>query len=818
MKKQFLTLVAAAALASAAQAQCPNNGTVTHSWTGLGSTESVFDTDNWSTNSVPDCDDNVTFNTGSKDARIPASWDVKNILITSGYKGRVYVENAGTVLTANSLDLSGTIFHFLTNTGHSVFGDMTIGGNGMVNASSNAGITINGTLNLTGAGFFSARFKSTVDLGALTIGAYAQFKAPERGTVNLKGNFAKHRQSSFDHRFGTFTFAGNDLQNYHFSTGSGTNSTYGTCNFWNVVLNKTNNTVNTSDDFTGSDNTDTLVVMNKLTLTDGDFRSGSNVKILDTLDMVGVGAQGHNIAFRMAGTNVADVICNNGTTNTTGNWTLSVEMQNPNRLVKVWSGTADTINLGDGIVNVNTGKLQFDEAVNAAINEPITVTSTGQLVAPSTKRLYIGSYWNLAGRNTFEPRTGEVYITGSGNSSWNHGNSRVFFYDLFIDAPGENHIWGVSANDTIWVMNDLDIIAGSPRSAVVVFEDDVTVHSGADPRMDEFVAHGGEANQDITVASVDQLKTNPIMINKTAGRVRLESDLNLNRLTLKNGNLDPDGFDLTITASNGIIGGNSNSFIRGTVFVQTTSALAGSRMRLPIGVGTKYRPITLHNGSGSNTWEVTFVNSDPSTALGSTLNGTLVSLSADGYWTANRTAGGGGVLSDASYFEISDAGKGAWNDADLRVAKFDGTSAWDNIGGTYTSSAVISTNNTFRSNTNFVIALAEDNSVPQPDILVTGDKVSGNELRTIRTSNGQPAFNNGHVQFGVYPNPASEILFINLIGADKGSITLSDLSGKVIGVYSAETRSIDMSRFAAGVYFATFSNGSERITQRVIRN
>ncbi len=36
--------------------------------------------------------------------------------------------------------------------------------------------------------------------------------------------------------------------------------------------------------------------------------------------------------------------------------------------------------------------------------------------------------------------------------------------------------------------------------------------------------------------------------------------------------------------------------------------------------------------------------------------------------------------------------------------------------------------------------------------------------------------------------------------------------------YSADTRSINTSHFAAGVYFATFSNGSQRITQRVIRN
>jgi hypothetical protein len=77
---------------------------------------------------------------------------------------------------------------------------------------------------------------------------------------------------------------------------------------------------------------------------------------------------------------------------------------------------------------------------------------------------------------------------------------------------------------------------------------------------------------------------------------------------------------------------------------------------------------------------------------------------------------------------------------------------------------------------------------------------------------------NTALQFSLYPNPVAATLHIALSGADKGSITLSDLSGKVIGVYTAETRSINMSRFAAGVYFATFSNGSQRIAQRVIKH
>jgi hypothetical protein len=75
------------------------------------------------------------------------------------------------------------------------------------------------------------------------------------------------------------------------------------------------------------------------------------------------------------------------------------------------------------------------------------------------------------------------------------------------------------------------------------------------------------------------------------------------------------------------------------------------------------------------------------------------------------------------------------------------------------------------------------------------------------------------ITFGVYPNPVAETLFFELHGADKGSVVLSDMSGKVLGNFNvADTRSISMQNLSAGVYFATFTNGVNRITHRVVRN
>lgn len=815
-------------LDSTASSGSPTCATGLVTWDGGGSDERFFTKENWVGDLCPCAGADLLFNgtgTNTQHCILDSSLTLGTITLTNAYKGRFRVEKSGVVLTADTLQTTGPQIVLNPETGTSVIGVVTVSNNAMFNCASNAGVRIT-TFNLGLAGFCGFRSRSTVHIGNLNMDEYAQFKGPQNGFVHLTGNIQKAKRNTFDPTSSTFVFNGTAAQTFHFSTGSGAAGSNGACSFWNVELNKTNTASSASDNLSGTDNTDTLVVLNRLTTRSGDWTGGASMNILDTLNMIGTGNDGHSGTFRMAGTNTADVICNSGTTNPSGSWTLAIEMQNPNRLVQVWKGTASSINLGSGNVQINTGKLRFDENVDASIPRPITVTSTGQLVAPSTKRLSIGSHWNMADRNAFEPRTGEVYINGSGNSNWNHNNRRVFFYNLTIDAPSQTHSWSTSSNDTLWVLNNLHMADGSPRSAVVVFEGNISSGASADPRMDEFVASGSN-NQSITLGAAAQLEGDNLMINKSGGEVGLGAEMQLTRLTLKNGHIKPGSYALTMTASNaggnGIIGGNSNSFIDGKLNINTGSSWAATKFKVPVGKGSKYRPITLHNSSDSNTWAIEFINADPN-ALGSSpaLNGGIYDLTTDGYWNAFRTKGGKGNFSDAAYFEISDAGKGSWSTSDLTVANFvSGSNAWNNLGGTFTSAAVISTVNTLRNNADFVLTLANDNPCPTcpPDRVAEGDRLSLNELETSAAAgNGQAGNTNGKVQFGIYPNPVNATLHIALSGADKGSITLSDMSGKVLGIYSAETRSIDMSLYAAGVYFATFSNGLQSITQRVIRN
>jgi hypothetical protein len=273
---------------------------------------------------------------------------------------------------------------------------------------------------------------------------------------------------------------------------------------------------------------------------------------------------------------------------------------------------------------------------------------------------------------------------------------------------------------------------------------------------------------------------------------------------------------LRVDGSNTIYQGSSTSFIEGAVTIASTAAWSGNRYFIPVGRGSNYRPVQLHNLSTTNTFIVEYYNSDTVSDLGTAGTHGIDAFSTSDYWRIQRSAGTG-----ATNVELSTLGKDvSWNDGDIRVARWNATSSiWENYGPSSGASGnmVLASTTDFASWVTRFFTIGADNVAP---VAVRNEGISGNELDLVRNSqngNGQ-AVAQAAISFNVFPNPVAGNLNIALSGADKGSITLSDLSGKVLGVYSAETRSINMSSFAAGVYFATFSNGSERITQRVIRN
>ncbi len=72
----------------------------------------------------------------------------------------------------------------------------------------------------------------------------------------------------------------------------------------------------------------------------------------------------------------------------------------------------------------------------------------------------------------------------------------------------------------------------------------------------------------------------------------------------------------------------------------------------------------------------------------------------------------------------------------------------------------------------------------------------------------------------VYPNPANDKLNIDLMGADVNSITVSDISGRVLmnqNVSSNETVvNMSVAELAAGMYFVQLHSGAEVVTKKIV--
>jgi hypothetical protein len=472
--------------------------------------------------------------------------------------------------------------------------------------------------------------------------------------------------------------------------------------------------------------------------------------------------------------------------NSTGNNTKNCEVDS--------SITSSSITLIRGyrgrlIVN-DTCKLTLDSLITSA---PMVLFSVGAKKADigviNITNNGVVNCAASAGMNVTSLNVGlSGYVSFRSKSSINIGTLRMDEYSQF-KGPQDGNIY-LTGDLTIANRNTFDAMGA-------------TLH------------FTGTTNQNVDVFGANQLNSTPIVVNKSSGAVVLQRNLNTGNLKLTSGNINTGSNTLTLTSASGVFSGGSSSYINGKVVLDHSTAWPGSKFRIPLGNGSKYRPITLHNTSTSNTWAVEFVNSDPN-GLGSVAS-PLTDISTDGYWTANRTAGGNGLNADATYFEISDAGKGSWNDADLRVARL--ATTWNDLGGSYLSSSVISTSTGLNTNVNFSIALGAENATPAPALVIEREVVSGNEIATGKNLQQGAAQLRQQVAFGVYPNPVSDNLFISLSGADKGSVVLSDMSGKVIGIYNvAETRSISVRNLAAGVYFATYTDGVNRITQRVVRD
>jgi len=200
-----------------------------------------------------------------------------------------------------------------------------------------------------------------------------------------------------------------------------------------------------------------------------------------------------------------------------------------------------------------------------------------------------------------------------------------------------------------------------------------------------------------------------------------------------------------------------------------------------------------------------------------TVNAPLDTVESTYHWKVERVSG------TTSYrFQIASSRiPSYWGNTKRRVAFNHSTSnGWINAGAmSHTADwlRVPSTTNTSESTVYVTAAIDKDATQP---IMEFEEGISGNEIATERTkgiNNGD--VKTGSVDFFAYPNPVNGFLNVALVNADKGVITVSDMTGKILGVYNAaKTKGIDFSGFATGLYNVTFTNGLVNISRIISKN
>ncbi len=677
------------------------------------------------------------------------------------------------------------------------------------------------TLNLMDGANVS--FGNTADVTQkrnLTVAASATLYLPAANTFSLESaNLSV--AGTIVPGSGTFAFTGSATNTYDLIGG--------TKEFYNVIINK--GTAGTSDPgnlepLEASNGGDVMRVKGDLTFDEADWRNGDNTSIIEVEGDWIVTANNTNNNGATAGMIIRFVGNANSNIQSDGrfNGDCDIEINKDDASDEVTvTGTLQDIGNDASVISITTGMLGFDGTKNATMRGSdgpgIVVGSNGKLVAPDDDELTISASWDFDGANSFDCQSGTVVMsTGTGTRiGFDQNNSSVVFNNIRF-ASGARWEWGANAganSDELYVNGDFEIAntGARVRYVTVQVEGDFTTIAGTGTKSQlEKVVFRGSGNQTLTCGDVDEIDEG-IEINKSGGKVTLGDDLSLDALTLTAGNLVTSTYQLIVSGNSAITGGSSSSFVDGKLRRVTTLTLSGGLV-FPIGKSNAYRPVRIANVGQTNTWDAEYFAADPTSAFGSTVNSPLDAVSTSEYWTIARIAG-----TQPTTIGLSTSGS-SFVDGNTRVASWNtGTTSWDNFGpGTGAAAGLVISSSTVTSVATYNFTLGVDN--PAPINLVNGEQVSGSEIATGKNQQqAEPVAAQKVVAFSVFPNPVAETLNFSLSGADKGSVVLSDMSGKVIGIYNvAETRSISVRNLAAGVYFATYTDGVNRITQRVVRN
>jgi len=805
--------------------QCGSVRSIT--WDGGGADELWHNPLNWSSDSVPDCNDNVLFDrvVSFKTCRIGQAALCGNITMRNG-AGRLVVGNAA-ALSAGHLLISGAMFVCTAQSGMVSVTDLTLNFNGycaLANASCSGTITL-------GNGLFAVCSGKQISTQNLLLQRYANFVAPDgiNGIVTILGNLSKDPISTYTPKDGILRFAGPLPLNLNLNSKPLT--------AFIVEFNKTGSAA-TQPGSAVSLSKDTLLALRRMSFNEVTFKDqGSAVwaaddvlMVRDTMELATtMGDNTGTFAFHSGtGTLAPLTLAFTGIGNSCFIQKQSGGIVGRHRLLVHKAAPANEVRLR-GLqllgtpsgtiyerIRIEQGRLMFEDSVNAIIRV-VTGTSDkstvglyvgeqGALCAPDGDTLDFSGTWELRDSSGWQMKRGTFRLQAAGVCFSNGKTLRFHHLDMAARTSSLNLSDGAAHIAGNLVLSSVSTSSsnGTVRGGTLFLEGNYTSFrtSGSNPTGNP-LCFVGSRSQQVRNPLPGELARG-IVMQKSGGAVRLlDSAAPLARLEFKGGILLSD--KMLQTSGGFLFGGSETSFLHGRLML-LNSGNDNLNILFPIGKGSVYRPLRItHTATigSSRTWIAEYFAANPAgTPRGSCLKAPLDSLSVSGYWFVNNNFEG-----SSTRYHLPASGN-PYSASMARMARWDSLQkCWVNRSTSGVGSGWLSSSGnlgTAKTAGYHYLAVANAGASNPPE---------DNDHEISAAQNLNPM-----LAWSLYPNPMSGSIRIRIPGAARATLEFKDLSGRLLHAGTvADEQQVDVAFLPAGIYVLTLSDGRFRCHRTCVK-
>jgi len=368
------------------------------------------------------------------------------------------------------------------------------------------------------------------------------------------------------------------------------------------------------------------------------------------------------------------------------------------------------------------------------------------------------------------------------------GTSPVFMNAVTITSIGD--LYGNLPLDGAFQANTVVVQAGAQLTDAYL----LTAVNGT------LVAQAGAYNElliaqkSFVLTTLGDVSLSSLRMNANGGTLTLGGALKINSLVelnqLNGGFLELSAFDLRLDPTASITAGNANSFIKTSGTGSLLRAVGSDAVLFPVGNGSTYAPVTVdENGNATELVGVRVREAMNTNSFNPDL-ATNVNSFVGLEWTLTEANAGG----NNANLRFDYTGNNELND----WASAQNRSVYRNDGTSWTAGSNASVNASFSSadftSLGGVFAIYSD----FPNAI-------------------EATLSQGSI--ALYPNPASNNLFINAAFGDDLSYEILSIDGKVVssGMLNSNS-SIDVSQLNQGLYIMRIVHGAESTGLRFVKN